>query len=135
MFVCIPRRSSLFTSAHRTRSFETATPLPSTSPFSLLFQQVSEVVTFVHVVSMFAFLRVQLVDCATMALLSEQQLAQHPPVRLFVLLLQTFQLKKRQKVHTNITKTKRALNKYIISSIISTDLSHRLLVDTVTVAV
>lgn len=57
------------------------------SPFPLLLQKVREVVAFVHVVGMFTFLCVQLLDGMTMALFSEQQLAQHPPVRLPVLLL------------------------------------------------
>lgn len=66
--------------------------LPS-SPLPLLLQEVGELVTFVHVVSVLAFLCVQLVDGAAVALLSHQQLTQHPPVRLLVLLLQTLQLR------------------------------------------
>lgn len=66
--------------------------LLSSLPFPLLLQQVGEVVTFVHVVCMFAFLCVQLLDGMTMALLGEQQLTQHPPVCFPVLLLQTLQL-------------------------------------------
>lgn len=64
----------------------------SSSPFSLLLQKVGEVVALVHVVVVFAFLRVQLVDGAAVALFGEQQLTQHPTVRLLVLLLQTLQL-------------------------------------------
>lgn len=67
-------------------------PLLSSSPFPLLLQKVGEVVAFVHVVCVFAFLGVQLLDGMTVALLGEQQLTQHPPVRLPVLLLQTLQL-------------------------------------------
>lgn len=65
----------------------------SSSPLPLLLQEVGELVTFVHVVSVLAFLRVQLLDGTTVALLSHQQLTQHPPVRLLVLLLQTLQLR------------------------------------------
>lgn len=67
--------------------------LLSSSPFSLLLQEVGEVVALVHVVCVFALLRVQLVDSAAVALLGEQQLTQHPPVRLLVLLLQALQLR------------------------------------------
>ena len=67
--------------------------LLSSSPFSLLLQEVGEVVALVHVVRVLALLRVQLVDGAAVALLGEQQLTQHPPVRLLVLLLQALQLR------------------------------------------
>lgn len=77
------------------------TPLLSSSPFSLLLQEVGEVVALVHVVCVLAFLRVQLVDGAAVALFSQQQLAQHPPVRLLVLLLQTLQLSKGAKTRNH----------------------------------
>lgn len=77
--------------------FYTPNFLPS--PFSLLLQEVGEVVTLVHVVGMFAFLCVQLVDSAAMALFSKQQLTQHSPICLLVLLLQTIKL---QEANTHI---------------------------------
>lgn len=45
---------------------------------------------------MFTLLCVQLLDSMTVALLSKQQLTQHPPVCLSVLLLQTLQLGQTQ---------------------------------------
>lgn len=74
-------------------TFRWGDPCLSSSPLPLLLQEVGELVTFVHVVGVLAFLRVQLLDGTTVALLSHQQLTQHPPVRLLVLLLQTLQLR------------------------------------------
>lgn len=71
--------------------------LQLSSPFPLLLQEVGEVITFVHVVCVLAFLCVQLLDGVAVALLGEQQLTQHPPVRLIVLLLQTLQLGKVER--------------------------------------
>lgn len=77
------------------------------SPLSLLLQKVCEVVALVHVVCVFAFLRVQLLDGVTVALFRHQQLSQHPPVRLAVLLLQALQLSKRHSIDTEVRQASR----------------------------
>lgn len=83
----------------------TGTPLISSSPhllisspLPLLLQQVGEVVALVHVVHVFAFLGVQLVDRASVALFSQQQLTEHPSVRFLVLLLQAIKLRSAVKI-------------------------------------
>ena len=68
-------------------------PPPLPLPFSLLLQQVGEVITLVHVVGMFVFLAVQLLHSAPVALLSQQQLLQHASVCVLMFLLQTVQLR------------------------------------------
>lgn len=67
------------------------------SPFSFLLQEVCEVIALIHVVNMFVFLYFQLMDGAAVTLFSQQQLTQHPPVCVLVLLLQTFQLRHEHK--------------------------------------
>ncbi len=62
------------------------------SPLPLLLQQVGEVVALVHEVGVFAFLVVQLHHRPPVAFLSQQQLLQHPSVRLLLFVLQTVQL-------------------------------------------
>lgn len=62
------------------------------SPLTLMLQQVSEVIALVHEVNVFALLAIQLVNRASVAFLNQQQLLEHPSIRLFVLLLQTVQL-------------------------------------------
>lgn len=48
-----------------------ATALSNLLPFSLLFQQVGEVITLVHVVDVLAFLHIQLMNNTAMAFLSQ----------------------------------------------------------------
>ena len=62
------------------------------SPLPLLLQQVGEVVALVHEVGVLAFLVVQLHDGAAVTFLGQQQLLQHPSVRLLLFVLQTVQL-------------------------------------------
>lgn len=62
------------------------------SPLPLLLQQVGEVIALVHEVGVFAFLVVQLHDGPPVTLLGQQQLLQHPSVRLPLFDLQTVQL-------------------------------------------
>lgn len=57
-----------------------------------MFQQVGEVVALVHEIDVFAFLVVQLHDGAAVTLLCQQQLLQHPSVRLLLFVLQTIEL-------------------------------------------
>lgn len=71
------------------------------SPFSLLLQQIGEVIALVYEVDMFLFLIVQLHDGPAVAFLSQQQLLQHPSVRLLLLLLQAIQLKGGQIININ----------------------------------
>jgi len=63
------------------------------SPLPLLLQQVGEVIALGHEVGVFAFLVVELHDGATVTFLCQQQLLQHPSVRLLLLVLQTVQLR------------------------------------------
>lgn len=111
------------------KSFPWRDPSLSSSPLPLLLQEVSEVVTLVHVVGVLAFFHVQLLDGAAVALLSHQQLTQHPPVRLLVLLLQTLQL----GTSKDAVKTPWALKTNWIAKYewtVATDLSDGLLIDT-----
>lgn len=100
--------------------------LLSSSPFSLLFQEVGEVVALVHVVYMFAFLCVQLMDSAAVALLGKQQLTQHPSVRLLVLLLQTVQLGKgtHSHIHTQRNTQTHARTKHMRNGFILVVVKH-----------
>lgn len=102
-FFCFYSSQILFDPIDKT--FPWGDPSLSSSPLPLLLQEVGEVVTLVHVVGVLAFFRVQLLDGAAVALLGHQQLTQHPPVRLLVLLLQTLQL----GTHKDAVKTSRAL--------------------------
>lgn len=70
------------------------------SPLPLLLQQVGEVVALVHEVGVFAFLVVQLHHRPPVTFLSQQQLLQHPSVRLLLFVFQTVQLRTK-KTHVN----------------------------------
>lgn len=75
-------------------------PASLNSPLSLLLQQVGEVVTLVDEVGVLLLLVVQLHDGAAVAFLSQQQLLQHPSVRILLFVLQTVQLRaKRVNTH------------------------------------
>lgn len=50
------------------------------SPLSFLLQEVGEVIALVHIVHMFAFLSIQLIDSAPVAFLCQQELFQHTAV-------------------------------------------------------
>lgn len=62
------------------------------SPLPLLLQQVGEVVALGDEVGVLSLLVVQLHDGAAVAFLRQQQLLQHPSVRLLLFVLQTVQL-------------------------------------------
>lgn len=66
-------------------------------PLPLPLQQVGEVVAFAHVVRVLVLLSLQLIHCATVALLCQQQLLQHASVRLLLLLLKPVQLRKQRR--------------------------------------
>lgn len=63
------------------------------SPLSFLLQEVGEVIALVHVVHVFAFLSIQLIDSAPVAFLSQQELFQHTAIRVLVLIPQSVQLR------------------------------------------
>lgn len=62
------------------------------SPFTLLLQEVGEVIALVHVICMFMLLVFQLVNCAPMTFLCQEKLLQHASVRFFLLFFKSIQL-------------------------------------------